>query len=98
MIKVYLQNVYYAFVCDHSNIVKTSEQGLNLLSDLKVKEYERSMSAKFTYNLALTHFLQHNFSAAIDSFLKVAENYYQKQIYTLNKLFKSDENNLKAFI
>lgn len=69
--KVYLNNVYYSFVCDHVNIKKTSNEGLASLSKLIVQPAEAYMQFKFLFAQAYSCYIQHKFSEAIELFEKI---------------------------
>ena len=79
ILNIYLSNIYYSFVCDHANTMKTSELGLAQLSQPIVKQVSHNLQYKFLFNQAISFYLQHKYVEAINLFLKIS------------KLFPNDE-------
>lgn len=63
--------MYYFFICNFENTVKTAQEGLVLLHQLKVKDIQNEIFLKFNFNIAFMDYLYHEFDLGIERFILV---------------------------
>ncbi|CAF1149309.1 unnamed protein product, partial [Brachionus calyciflorus] len=76
---LYLENNYYFFICNYENTIKTSQESLVLMHQIKVKDIENELCLKLNYNMAYMYYLYHNFEKAIEKIKML-----KKQSFALN--------------